>query len=106
MPKIKRLTLYIIYIIYYINRIDNIKYIIDKGYKNDYFIIKEVEKMANKTKDYVLRAQKNYQDKFDRILFLAPLGTKEKIKEAAPGLSMAQYINALISEDLKKRGIE
>ena len=60
----------------------------------------------NKTKDYVLRANKNYQDKFDKILILAPAGTKDKIKQAAPGLSMSQYINSLISEDLKKRGIE
>lgn len=62
--------------------------------------------MANKTKDYILRATKNYQDKFDRVLFLAPPGTKEKIKQAAPDLSMSQYINNLICEDLKKRGIE
>ena len=60
----------------------------------------------NKTKDYILRAQKNYQDKFDRVVILAPAGTKEKIKAAAPGLSMSQYINNLISDDLKKRGIE
>lgn len=59
----------------------------------------------NKTKDYVLRANKNYQDKFDRIAILAPDGTKENIKKAAPDLSMSQYINGLISEDLKKRGI-
>jgi hypothetical protein len=60
----------------------------------------------NKTKDYILRAQKNYQDKFDRLVILTPDGTKEKIKQAAPGLSMSQYINNLINEDLKKRGIE
>lgn len=60
--------------------------------------------MANKTKDYILRAQKNYQDKFDRLVILTPAGTKERIKAAAPGLSMAQYVNKLIDEDLKKRG--
>ena len=59
----------------------------------------------NKTKDYVLRATKNYQDKFDRLVVLCPAGTKERIKAAAPGLSMAQYVNKLIDEDLKKRGI-
>ena len=59
----------------------------------------------NKTKDYVLRANKNYQNKFDKILILAPAGTKENIKAAAPGVSMSQYVNALINEDLKKRGI-
>lgn len=59
----------------------------------------------NKTKDYVLRANKNYQDKFDRITILAPAGTKENIKAAAGGVSASQYINNLINEDLKKRGI-
>ena len=59
----------------------------------------------NKTKDYILRAQKNYQDKFDRLVILAPAGTKENIKAAAPDLSMSQYINTLINDDLKKRGI-
>ena len=59
----------------------------------------------NKTKDYVLRANKNYQNKFDKIMILAPAGTKEKIKAAAPGVSMSQYVNSLINEDLKKRGI-
>lgn len=59
----------------------------------------------NKTKDYVLRANKNYQDKFDRITILAPAGTKDRIKAAAGGLSSSQYLNALIAEDLKKRGI-
>lgn len=61
--------------------------------------------MANKTKDYILRANKNYTDKLDRIMLLCPKGTKEKIKAAAPDLSMSQYINNLINEDLKKRGI-
>lgn len=60
----------------------------------------------NKTKDYILRAQKNYQDKFDRLVILTPAGTKEKIKQAAPDLSMSQYINALIDADLKKRGLK
>lgn len=61
--------------------------------------------MANKTKDYILRATKNYQDKFDKILFLAPAGTKEKIKAVAPDLSMSQYINKLIADDFERRGI-
>lgn len=60
----------------------------------------------NKTKDYVLRANKNYQSKFDRITILAPAGTKEKIKAAAGSVSASQYLNNLIAEDLKKRGIE
>lgn len=60
----------------------------------------------NKTKDYILRAQYNYQNKHDRIVILAPAGTKEKIKDAAGGLSVNAYINNLIVEDLKKRGIQ
>ena len=60
----------------------------------------------NKTKDYVLRAQYNYQNKHDRIVILAPAGTKENIKAAAGGVSVNSYINGLISEDLKKRGIK
>lgn len=60
----------------------------------------------NKTKDYVLRAQYNYQNKHDRIVILAPAGTKEKIKAAAPGVSVNAYINNLIDTDLKNRGIE
>ena len=61
--------------------------------------------MANKTKDYILRANKNYTDKLDRIMILSPKGTKDRIKAAAPGLSMSQYINKLIEDDLTKRGI-
>ena len=60
----------------------------------------------NKTKDYVLRAQYNYQNKHDRIVILAPAGTKDKIKDAAGGLSVNAYINNLIVEDLKKHGIQ
>ena len=58
----------------------------------------------NKTKDYVLRATKNYQDKFDRIVILTPQGTKEKIK-AFYSDSINKYINELIENDLLKRGI-
>lgn len=62
--------------------------------------------MANKTKDYVLRATKNYQDKFDRLVILTPKGTKEKIKEVSPDLSISQYINKLIEEDFKNHGMK
>ena len=62
--------------------------------------------MANKTKDYVLRATKNYQDKFDRLVILTPKGTKEKIKETSPDLSISQYINKLIEEDFKNHGMK
>jgi len=34
----------------------------------------------NKTKDYILRAQKNYVDKFERKTALFPKGTTERIR--------------------------
>lgn len=56
----------------------------------------------NKTKDYILRATKNYQDKFDRIVILTPQGTKERIK-ATGAESVSAYINKLIADDLNRR---
>ena len=55
-----------------------------------------------KTKDYILRATKNYQDKFDRIVILSPQGTKERIK-ATGAESVSAYINGLIADDLNRR---
>lgn len=56
----------------------------------------------NKTKEYILRATKNYQDKFDRIVILSPQGTKERIK-ATGAESVSAYINKLIADDLNRR---
>lgn len=61
-----------------------------------------MRKAENKTKDYILRATKTYQNKFDRIVILAPQGTKDKIK-AFTGESINGYINRLVREDLEKR---
>lgn len=52
-----------------------------------------------KTKDYILRATKNYQDKFDRLVILCPAGTKEKIK-AAGAPSVSAFVNAAIIKAL------
>lgn len=59
-------------------------------------------KTENKTKDYILRATKNYQDKFDRIVVLTPQGTKERIKAAAGGASVTSFINAAIEKELAR----
>lgn len=55
----------------------------------------------NKTKDYVLRATKNYQSKFDRVVVLCPQGTKERIK-ATGAASVSGFINAAIENALKE----
>ena len=56
----------------------------------------------NKTKDYILRATKNYQEKFDRIVVLTPMGTKDRIKAAAGGASVTSFINAAIEHELAR----
>lgn len=61
--------------------------------------------MANKeniTKDYTIKAIRDYQTKFDCFSLRLPKGTKEKIKKKCGGRSMNEYIGHLIEEDLKK----
>lgn len=60
---------------------------------------RNMKKTENKTKDYVLRATKNYQSKFDRIVILCPQGTKERIK-ATGADSVTAFINAAIDKAL------
>lgn len=55
----------------------------------------------NKTKDYILRATKNYQDKFDRIVVLAPPGVKDRIK-ATGAASINVFVNDAIVAALEK----
>lgn len=55
----------------------------------------------NKTKDYILRATRNYQSKFDRIVVLAPIGTKDRIK-ATGAASVSAFINEAITAALEK----
>ena len=62
----------------------------------------------NKTKDYILRATKTYQDKHDRIVVLAAPGTKDRIK-ATGAASVNAFVNDVITKALddieKQNGI-
>lgn len=59
-----------------------------------------------KTKDYILRAKKNYRDKHDNVNIVLPKGSTNKIREIT-GESVNAYINRLIKEDmLKSYGID
>jgi hypothetical protein len=60
---------------------------------------------GKKTKDYVLRATRNYQNKFDRIVVLAPMGTKDRIK-ATGAASVSAFINDAIATALEKMEAE
>lgn len=72
-------------------------------YKEQY--TKGVITMANtdehKTKDYVLRAQKNYIDKFDVVKTRLPKGSADIIREAT-GKSINAYITELVLKDMKE----
>ena len=57
--------------------------------------------MEHKTKDYVRRAQNNYNSKFDRVSVRLPKGTSEVIREKT-GLSINNYLLALVQKDLKE----
>ena len=59
-----------------------------------------MKKQENKTKDYILRATKNYQDKFDRIVVLTPMGTKDRIKAVAGDMSVTAFINSVLEKEL------
>ena len=56
----------------------------------------------NKTKDYILRATKNYQEKFDKIVVLTPMGTKDRIKAVAGGASVSAFINDVLEKELSR----
>lgn len=58
-------------------------------------------KDEHKTKDYVLRAQKNYIDKFDVVKTRLPKGSAEIIREVT-GKSVNAYITELVLEDMRK----
>lgn len=57
--------------------------------------------MEHKTKDYVRRAQNNYNSKFDRVAVRLPKGTSNIIREKT-GLSINNYLLALVQKDLKE----
>lgn len=62
--------------------------------------------MDHKTKDYIRRAQNNYNSKFDRITIRFPKGSSELIKEKT-GMSLNNYIVEVVMRDLKENyGVE
>lgn len=54
------------------------------------------------TSNYTRKAVDKYQAKFDRTSIRLPMGTIDKIKDKYPDISINQYINNLINQDLKK----
>lgn len=58
--------------------------------------LKRQEKQYKRQNDYIKAA-------FDRVSVTLPKGTKEKITGA--GFSVNGYINMLVNDDLKKRGL-
>ncbi len=54
------------------------------------------------TSNYTRKAIDNYQAKFDRTSIRLPMGTIDKIKDKYPDISINQYINNLINQDLNK----
>lgn len=54
------------------------------------------------TSNYTRKAVDKYQAKFDRTSIRLPIGTIDKIKDKYPDISINQYINNLISQDLNK----
>ena len=55
-----------------------------------------------KTKDYVLRAQKNYINKFDIVKTRLPKGSADVIREVT-GKSINAYITELVLQDMKQK---
>lgn len=54
------------------------------------------------TSNYTRKAVDKYQAKFDRTSIRLPMGTINKIKDKYPDISINQYINNLINQDLNK----
>ena len=54
------------------------------------------------TSNYTRKAVDKYQAKFDRTSIRLPMGTIGKIKDKYPDISINQYINNLINQDLNK----
>lgn len=54
------------------------------------------------TSNYTRKAVDKYQAKFDRTSIRLPMGTIDKIKDKYPDISINQYINNLINQDLNK----
>lgn len=54
------------------------------------------------TSNYTRKAVDKYQAKFDRTSIRLPMGTIDQIKDKYPDISINQYINNLINQDLNK----
>lgn len=54
------------------------------------------------TSNYTRKAVDKYQAKFDRTSIRLPMGTIDQIKDKYPDISINQYINNLINQDLSK----
>ena len=69
---------------------------------------KETEKRAlqalERQKKQYKRQNAYIENTFDRVSVTLPKGTKDRIKAAGVG-SVNGYINKLVADDLKKRGI-
>lgn len=59
--------------------------------------------MKRKTPEYIRKAIKRYNDKFDKIMVRLPAGYADIIRKNT-GLSCNAYINRLVSDDLMERG--
>ena len=59
--------------------------------------------MKRKTPEYIRKAVKRYNEKFDKILVRLPAGYADLIRKNT-GLSCNAYINGLVYADLKKNG--
>lgn len=57
-----------------------------------------------KTPNYTKRAVKKYDSKFDKVLVRLPYGTADKIRSEL-GTSCNAYINQLVMDDLKRKGL-
>ena len=64
---------------------------------------KQGENMG-KVPEYTKRAVKKYDAKFDKVLVRLPHGIADKIRSEL-GISCNAYINQLVMEDLKSRGL-
>ena len=54
-----------------------------------------------KTPEYVLRAQRKYNEKFENAGCKLPLGTKERIRNVTDE-SINQFINRLVAAELER----
>lgn len=60
--------------------------------------------MKKKTPEYIRKAVKKYNDKFDKIMVRLPAGYADIIREQI-GISGNAYINKLVYDDLNRRGL-